>query len=120
MPTTELIDRYFAVWNESDVSRRRKLIRDTWAEGASYLDPMLKGDGHDGIDAMVQAVQDKYPACRFRRTSEVDVHHDRARFTWTFAPEVGPAVVSGLDIAVLAADGRLQAITGFFDPAQAA
>jgi hypothetical protein len=34
---TELVDRYFAVWNETDAERRRTLIAQTWTEGASYL-----------------------------------------------------------------------------------
>lgn len=111
---TELVDRYIAVWNESDAARRRGLIARTWADSASYLDPVLQGDGHDGIDAMVKAVHDKYPGHRFTRTSPVDCHHDRARFTWELAPTDGPALVKGIDFATLTADGRLHTVTGFF------
>jgi hypothetical protein len=111
---TELIDHYIAMWNETDPARRRKLIAETWTEGASYRDPKLEGDGRDGIDAMVAAVQAAYPGYRFRRTSEVDVHHDRVRFTWELAPEGGPLFVGGTDFGVIAGE-RLQAMTGFFD-----
>lgn len=114
MSTTDLIDRYIAMWNETDAARRRDLIAQTWAEGASYVDPAVQGDGRDGIDAMVKAVQERFPGHCFRRTSDVDAHHDRVRFTWTLAPAHGPAIVSGTDFAVIAAD-RLQAVTGFFD-----
>jgi len=116
---TDVIDRYIAMWNETDAERRRELIARTWTDTSSYLDPMLQGEGQCGIDAMVQGVQARFPGHRFRRTSEVDAHHDRVRFTWELAPGGGAALVTGTDFGVVAADGRLQAITGFFDHAPA-
>lgn len=120
--TTELIDRYIAMWNETDAPRRRALIARTWTAGASYLDPLMQGEGHAGIDAMVQAVQTAYPGNRFRRTSEVDLHHGRVRFAWTLGPDGGPALAQGIDFGVLDEAGTeggegalLSAITGFLD-----
>src|SRR6478736_5540906 len=78
---TDLIDRYIATWNEADGERRRALIAGTWTDDASYLDPMLQGEGRDGIDAMIAAVQERFPGHRFRRTGEVESHHDRVRFS---------------------------------------
>lgn len=117
---TDLIDRYIAMWNETDGERRRALIARTWTEGASYVDPAMQGDGHAGIDAMVRAVQERFPGHRFRRTSDVDAHHDRVRFSWELAPEGGPPFVSGTDFGIVAGDARLHAITGFFDQAPSA
>jgi hypothetical protein len=116
---TDLVDRYIAMWNETDPARRRDLIARTFTKTASYVDPVLQGDGPTGIDAMVQAVQQRYPGYRFRRTSDVDAHHGRVRFSWSLAPEGGPVFVDGIDVGVVA-ENRLQAITGFFDHAPAA
>jgi hypothetical protein len=113
---TGLIDRYIAMWNETDDARRRDLIARTWTMDASYADPMLAGEGRAGIDAMVQVVQAKFPGHRLSRTGPVESHHDRVRFTWALAPEGGAAVVTGTDFAVVA-DQRLAAVTGFFDSA---
>src|SRR5688572_16021148 len=71
-----VVDRYVEIWNETDSTRRKALIALTWTDDASYLDPLMSGDGPDGIDAMIQAVQERYPGHRFRRTGEVDDHHD--------------------------------------------
>lgn len=118
---SDLIDRYIAAWNETDAGRRRALIARTWTEGARYLDPMMNSEGHDGIDAMIAAVQGRFPGHRFSLTGKVDAFQDRVRFTWALSPEGGAALVKGTDFAVVAG-GRLQAVTGFLDqvPAGAA
>jgi hypothetical protein len=112
---TEVIDSYIAMWNEADPERRRSLIARVWTEGARYVDPALEGEGHSGINSMVEAVQQRFPGHRFRRTSAVDAHHDRVRFTWELAPERGAPVVKGTDFGVVDGGNRLQSITGFFD-----
>ena len=112
---TDLIDRYIATWNETDGRRRRDLIAATWTDGASYLDPMLQGEGRDGIDAMIVGVQERFPRHRFRRTGDVESHHDRVRFTWELAPEQGEPVVQWHRFRRGDAGQPAAAITGFFD-----
>jgi hypothetical protein len=111
-----LVDRYFAAWNETDPAERRALVAATYAPGARYVDPVLNGEGHDGIDAMIASVHARFPGHRFRRTTDIDAHHDCARFSWELAPADGAPVVGGTDFVVIAG-GRLQAVTGFFDQA---
>ncbi len=111
---TALVDRYIAAWNETDASRRQALIALTFTDKARYLDPVLAGDGHDGIDAMVGAVHAKYPGYTFSRTSDINGHHDRAMFNWALGPKDGPLFVKGVDVAVVSADGRLAQVDGFF------
>ena len=82
----EVVDRYIATWNETDPARRRELIERTWTEDGQYLDPLIAGEGQEGIDAMIEAVQARFPGYRFRRTSEIDAHHDRVRFSWELGP----------------------------------
>jgi hypothetical protein len=115
---TSVIDRYFAIWNETDAARRRALITQTWTDDARYVDPLLSGAGPDGIDAMVQSIQQQFPGHQFRRAGEIDAHNDRVRFAWELVPHEGAAsLVTGVDFGVVADDGRLQAITGFLDQA---
>lgn len=117
----DLIDRYIAIWNETDAGRRRALITRTWTEGASYLDPLMNSEGHDGIDAMIAGVQAKFPGFRFSLNGKVDAYRDRVRFCWALGPQDGPALVKGTDFAVVAGE-RLREVTGFLDqvPAGAA
>ena len=112
----QVIDRYFEIWNETDARRRRELIGRTWTEDASYVDPLMSGDGPDGIDAMVGGVQERFPGHWFRRTGGIDAYQDRVRFSWELIDGGGGApLVAGVDFGVVAADGRLREITGFLD-----
>ena len=113
-PLNDLIDRYIAAWNETDTGRRRDLIARTWTEDAAYADPMVQGEGHDGIDAMIKGVQAQFPGLRFRRTGTLDAHNDRFRFGWELGPESGHALAGGVDFGVVVG-GRLRSVTGFLD-----
>lgn len=114
-----LIDTYIAAWNETEPDRRRALIAHALTPDATYCDPMMEGEGHAGLDAMLQAVQDRFPGHRFQRGGPAEAHHDRLRFTWTLAPlgapEGGATLAAGTDVAVVASDGRLRCVTGFLD-----
>ena len=113
--TDNLIDRYIAMWNADDASARRDLVAGTWTEAGRYVDPLMAGQGHAGIDAMVAGVQERFPGHKFTCTSEVDAHNGCVRFGWALAAEGQPPLVAGVDFGVVAADGRLQSITGFID-----
>lgn len=111
----ELIERYIACWNEGDATRRRALIAGTFTESVTYCDPMLQGEGYAGIDALIAAAQQQFPGLRFSRRGGVDAHHDRLRFAWDLGPEGAAPIAGGTDMAVVTADGRLAAVTGFID-----
>ena len=113
-PMNDLVDRYIACWNETDDGRRRGLIAQTLTEDVSYVDPMMRGEGINEINAMIGGVQAQFPGFRLRRTSKIDAHNDRVRFSWELGPEEGPAPVGGVDFCVVAGE-RLQSITGFLD-----
>jgi hypothetical protein len=111
--TTKLIDDYIACWNETDAGKRRALIDRAWTERATYVDPMMSGDGRTGIDAMIAGVQAKFPGFRFRVSKPVEAVSDRVRFSWECGPD-GTSVIGGTDFATVA-DGRLSTVTGFID-----
>lgn len=109
-----LVDRYFAVWNETDPDSRLDLIVDLWSDDATYLDPFLEGNGATGINDMVTALQQQFPGHRFRLSGTVDHHHDRLRFGWELVdPRQIEPVIEGIDFGVMTDDGRLLSVTGF-------
>jgi hypothetical protein len=113
--THQLVDRYLQGWNETDPLRRRALIENTYAEHASYVDPMVEAHGWEAIDATIGAVQDMFPGHAFRLAGEVDAHHDTARFQWHLLPPgANEPLVVGFDVVALD-DGRIRRVHGFLD-----
>jgi SnoaL-like domain len=111
-----VIDNYIAAWNEADPDRRRAIVAETFADDATYVDPLMTGEGTDGIAAMIGAAQQQFPGHRFELSAGPDAHHDRVRFAWTLvAADGGAPVAGGVDFATIADDGRLEAVTGFLE-----
>ncbi|WP_137174990.1 nuclear transport factor 2 family protein [Massilia sp. HP4] len=108
---------YLAAWNEREPAARRAQVAGIFAEESSYVDPLTRGAGIDGIDAMIGAAQQHFPAHRFALRGTPDGHNDVVRFAWTLHAPDGTPVAHGLDIATVTLDGRLADVTGFLDPA---
>jgi ketosteroid isomerase-like protein len=110
-----IASRYIAAWGEADAVRRRALIADVFTPDAVYLDPMVRSAGHDGLDAMIGAVQQQFAGLHFKLHGKQDGHNDVVRFSWTLGADGAEPVAYGTDIAVVAADGRISSVTGFLD-----
>ncbi len=117
---TTVVDTYLAMWNEDDPTARAGLIDGAWADDGSYVDPLLEATGPTALSQMVDGVHAQFPGHRFRRRSGIDAHHDRIRFAWDLVAPDGAVTVAGVDVGVLADDGRLASITGFFGDLPAA
>jgi hypothetical protein len=117
MPEVErIVHNYIAGWNETDPRRRRAIIDATFTDDAAYVDPLMEGDGPNGIDTMIAIAQEQFPAHRFVLATGPDHHHDRVRFTWhLIGPNGEGPVARGVDFATLAEDGRLRSVTGFLE-----
>jgi hypothetical protein len=110
------VANYIAAWNETDADSRRGTIARAWTDGGHYLDGHRDSAGHDAIDAMIAAVQQRFPGYRFRLSSGIEAHHDRVRFSWQAGGTAdAPLFFAGTDFATLAPDGRFASVTGFTD-----
>jgi hypothetical protein len=107
-------ERYIAIWNETDAARRSALIAETWHEEASYIDPLMRGEGHAQINALVDAVQTRFPGFRFELLGTADGYGNNLRFSWGLGPQDGEHLIKGTDFAVLES-GRLKTVHGFID-----
>ena len=110
-----LAQQYLAAWNERDTPSRRARVARLFTLDAEYLDPTMRGAGHEGIDAMIAGAQQHFPGHRFTLAGTPDAHHDVLRFSWTLHGPDGNEVVRGLDVATVAPDGRLARVTGFLE-----
>ena len=118
---TTIAERYIELWNEHSAARRRGLFAANWTSNASYVDPIMSGDGHGGIDALIAGVHQKFPEFRFKLLGKADGYGSHARFSWGLGPDGVDAPIKGTDFAVID-NGKIRSITGFLDqvPAGAA
>jgi hypothetical protein len=79
-----------------------------------YIDPLMSGDGHDGVDALISGVQARFPDFRFRLIGQPNGYGDHVRFSWGLGPEGADSPIKGTDFAVVS-DGRIRSVTGFLD-----
>lgn len=120
MTTTEttaleaVIDTYFAAWNEADAAKRLDLVAASFTDECHYVDPLSDVTGHAGVVDMIEGVRAQFVGATLQRTGDIDAHHHLARFPWSATGADGAVIVAGLDVVVLATDGRVSALAGFF------
>jgi hypothetical protein len=107
--------RYIELWNERAPNRRREILAANWTSDARYIDPLMSGDGHDGVDALIAGVQQKFPDFKFTLIGEPNGFGEHVRFSWGLGPDGTDNPIKGTDFAVLSNDGRIKSITGFLD-----
>ena len=111
---TSTVDGYLAAWNERDAAKRLELVAQVWADDGILTDPPASGTGHEQISGIHAALHEQFPGHQFVRASGVDAHHGFLRFAWHLVGPDGAVALAGMDVGVLAADGRLARIVGFF------
>ncbi|UDL86859.1 nuclear transport factor 2 family protein [Mesorhizobium sp. PAMC28654] len=115
----KIAEGYITAWNESDAARRAALLKAVFTEDVSYRDPLMQGDGHEGVAALIDGVQQQFAGFRFSLKGTPDGYADKIRFSWNLGPEGTDSIIEGTDIGVIE-NGRLKSVTGFLDkiPAQ--
>ncbi len=105
---------YMAAWNATDAAKRAGLIEKAFTAKVSYRDPVMHGDGHAGIDALIAGVHGQFPGFRFTLKGSADGYADTIRFSWALGPDGAPSVIEGTDVCEIE-NGCLKSITGFLD-----
>jgi len=105
---------YIDLWNERTPARRREMLAANWTTDAKYVDPLMSGDGHDGVDALISGVQQRFPDFKFRLIGEPNGFGNHLRFSWSLGPDGADGPIKGTDFALLS-DGRIRSIIGFLD-----
>jgi SnoaL-like domain len=107
-------DRYAAIWSLDAAARASELPACVTGD-VTYCDPGGLLQGRQALSDYMGAFQDSVPGGSFRIRSVLH-HHDRSLARWTLRGPDGHALQTGTSFGLLAGDGRLHAVTGFFDP----
>lgn len=109
----EVFTNMLAAWNERDFDKIRGFIDKSLAENVVFADPTNFTKGRDDFEEMVKEFRTKYPEAVCRRTSNLDTHNNRYRYTWDI--KIGEkTVLKGIDFVQLNEDGLVKTVDGFF------
>ena len=117
MTPDDLWKRYAAIWSLPAAQRDTELAA-CLADDATYCDPQGVIAGRAALSAYMGLFQAGVPGGRFQIVSALH-HHDRSLAGWRLLGPDDSVLQVGTSFAVAAPDGRLQTITGFFDPSDA-
>jgi hypothetical protein len=123
----DLVDRYVAVWNESDPGRRRSRVAEVWTEDAVHilqppqdvreaaaaldLTPTFQARGHGELEARVSRAYEEFVAAgqySFKSQGNAARLGDVVKFNWEMVSVSGAMAGIGLEFVILAADGRIR------------
>ena len=116
----EVVLAYIEAWSTPDEAARRELLDMSVADDASYTDPAYEARGkeeivsHIGRSLSGEAYDGAGAGARIPISSGIDQHHGVFRFSRVMVDPQEHLLLEGMDFVELAADGRLQRITGFF------
>ena len=115
MTPDTIADLYLAAWNASQADERRSLLAKGWSETARYVDPLMQGQGRDGIAAIIETARTQFPGLAFARTGKIDSHGPFVRFSWALGADGMPPAALGTDVVRLDGEGRIAEVIGFLD-----
>jgi hypothetical protein len=106
--------RYAATWSLATDDRLEELAA-CLTDDVTYCDPEETVTGRAALSDYMGQFQGAFPGTRFQIESSLH-HHDRTLASWTLRGPENELYQKGTSYAVIAEDGRLHAITGFFEP----
>ena len=113
MTPEALWDRYAAIWS-LDADARESEMSACLADDVTYCDPNGAIARRAGLSTYMAGFKESMPAGRFIILSVLH-HNERSLARWELRHDDETVLQTGTSFAAMS-DGRLSAITGFFDP----
>lgn len=112
----ETFAHMLAAWNERDPKKIRRHLDKALAKSVEFVDPNNSVEGVAEFAKMVKAFRKQYPEAECLRTSGIDLHHDRARYSWSVVIDEQTRLDGFDTVAFNKKSGKIRRIDGFFGP----
>ncbi|PRD52174.1 hypothetical protein [Phyllobacterium myrsinacearum] len=116
----KLANRYVAVWNEPDQTKRRNGIERLWVQDGLHFTPTREVKGYDALEARVEESHSKFVRDQgfiFRVSGEPLGHHGLVKFYWVMVdPKSDTVNAVGSDVVLLDASGCIISDYQFTEP----
>jgi uncharacterized protein YndB with AHSA1/START domain len=111
---TSLVDRWFAAWGETDSGARERTLVEIAAPGIRFEDKFSCVEGIEELNAHLVAARRFMPGIHLERRGAVRHCQWHLLADWLAVGQDGETRGQGTNLFVLDADGRIEAITGFW------
>lgn len=121
MPATlsDTLEDYVRFWNADPGQEQDRLAAAVFADEVVYHAVPGVFTGTEALKGMRPQFVEDLGAISFRPRRDADHHHDRARLPWELFLPNGTSLATGIDVFVIAPDGRIAEISVFVDRAPA-
>jgi hypothetical protein len=109
----QLIDRHFAIWNNTDAVEREKAFAAVYSSDFFVADYDGLNAGADRVNAAIGRVQSQHPGFIFTPAA-VEWNHGIARVTWGYGPKDNLTLVRGEDVFTVS-EGKLSSARVFLN-----
>jgi hypothetical protein len=111
-------ETYTSAWQAPSAEAKALALQASVDEDCVYRDPLTTAEGHTALIDYMLGLHQQVPGAFFKTTS-FRSHHSRSATTWHMCNADGAVIGEGMSYGEYGADGKLVAMTGFFDaPAQ--
>jgi hypothetical protein len=103
------------VFGEPDPGRRKRAIAELYTDDCAFYEADGESIGQAAIsDRVARILGESPPGFAFSLVAPAETIHDLGRLRWQTGPVGGPAVVSGMDVAVFA-NGKIRTLYTFVE-----
>lgn len=110
----ETWERYVSAWKAPSRPEKLAALEASVEITCSYRDPLAVATGRDQLVAYMLDFHRQVPGGHFT-TTHFQAHHDRSIAKWNMVDGSGRVIGDGISFGEYTADGRLRAMTGFFE-----
>lgn len=107
-------ETYVAAWRSTSELEKRAALEQAVANHAEYRDPLAETKGHDSLLDYMRGFHEQAPGVFFATTYFL-AHHDRSIARWNMVDANGNILGDGISYGQYGSDGKLVAMTGFFE-----
>ena len=111
----DVVDAWFDAWNETDAAARASRLAAIASPEVRMHDRFSCVDGVDDLTPHIGAAQHFMPGFRLQRSGTLRQCQGVVLADWTASGPDGQARATGTNVFTLAPDGRIDAVTGFWN-----
>lgn len=107
-------ERYVSSWKATSLEEKTRIFQGCLSADCVYTDPLAQTEGWDALSAYMASFHEQVPGGHFVTTYFL-AHHDKSIARWNMVAGDGTPIGEGISYGEYNADGKLVAMTGFFE-----